>query len=37
MLDKLNKKGIKLSGTSKKLINDIYIYILNENLNIKKE
>ena len=37
MLESLDKNGIKLSGTSKKLIKDIYMCIIDEKINIKKE
>jgi hypothetical protein len=37
MLESLNKNGIKLSGTSKKLIKDIYMCIIDEKIIIKKE
>ena len=37
MLDELNKKGITVSGKSDRLVRDIYMCIMNDNIEIKKE
>ena len=37
MLDELKKKGITVSGKSDRLVRDIYMCIINDNIEIKKE
>ena len=37
MLDELKNKGITVSGKSDRLVRDIYMCIMNDNIEIKKE
>ena len=37
MIKELKEKGISISGKSNKLLKDVYMCIMNDNINIKKE
>ena len=37
MVDELHKKGISITGKSDRLVRDIYMCIVNDNIEIKKE
>ena len=37
MVEELKEKGISISGKSNKLLKDVYMCVVNDNMNIKKE
>ena len=37
MVKELKDKGISISGKSNKLLKDVYMCVVNDNMNIKKE